>query len=163
MKSKIAILALGLLLVTAISIGCGKLSIPTGDGGSISISKDGELTVKGKDGEGSVSISGDQKLPKGFPSDIPIPKGATIEGSLQAKSNGKNSYTVTLTAKQDIEELTELYEKYMDKEGYEETSGWGDQSFWSMTGFKDEYMFSAMISGDSQEGSSVILVYGPRD
>lgn len=160
MKVKITILAISLLLIAALSIGCGKLSIPTGDGGTISVSKDGGLTVKGKDGE--ASFSSDQKIPKDFPKEIPIPKGSKVEGSFQAKSDGKKSFTVTLSAKQSVEELVELYEDYLDKSGYEDVSGWGDNSFWSTTGYKTDYYFSAMISEVENEGSSVILTYSPK-
>lgn len=121
----------------------GCISIPTGDGESIGLSKDG-VTIKTKDGEettitgdeeeGSISIQAtdadgnktsfnsttSEEIPADFPDSIPIPKEAVIKVGQASEMDGSHHFTVVYELENgDIAEYDDLYQEYAKENGYE--------------------------------------------
>lgn len=126
-------------LVMLILAGC--VTIPTGDGGSISLKKDGLTIQSGDDQQGSIDISvkGDgemtlsgtdesgqefkqkvskkQALPDGFPQDLPIP--ADVELTVIDSETGKGiQFIVSYTVEGQVIDFYKQYRAYVEQAGY---------------------------------------------
>ena len=98
----------GLILTTA---GCGKVAdkvsqkasekatekiIENETGGSVDLNtSDGKMKIKTKDGE--VTYGSGSELPKGWPSDVKLPKGITLNASTSSKTEGGVSMIISGT------------------------------------------------------------------
>ncbi|QUW22846.1 hypothetical protein JSQ81_04495 [Sporosarcina sp. Marseille-Q4063] len=136
-----------LLVITLLLTGC--ISIPTGDGGKMKLSKDG-VEIEGKDGEkssidldtdeGGLSITtGDEgeesgvtvnmgshaEVPDEFPQDISLPTNEflVMSGtSPKDKDDGYSRNSITLSYQiedDDFVESVEMYDKYLVENGFE--------------------------------------------
>lgn len=123
-------------LAILIFAGCG--SIPIGDGGSINMKKDG-VTIKGQQGsidvsvndEGEMKLSGtdesgqkfqqkiskEQKLPDGFPQDIPIPEGIELSVVESELSEGIQ-FIISYTVEGKVIDFYKQYRDYIEQTGY---------------------------------------------
>ena len=98
--------------------------LPPGAAKAIESSQDGKIKVtsgKGKcviketDGTGKVAITPDGgKLPKGFPKDVPVYRGATIVGAIQ-KDKG---HTLVLSSKDAPDTVLAAYDKVLKAQGW---------------------------------------------
>lgn len=138
---KRSLIVLSILFTMILLNGC--ISIPTGDGESIGLSKDG-VTIKTKDGEettitgdvddGSISIQGtdadgnktsfnsttSEEIPDDFPDSIPIPKEAVIKMGQASEMGGSHQLTVIYEVENDdIAKYDDLYREYANEGGYE--------------------------------------------
>ena len=91
-------------------------------GGDVEIDADGEsFSVEGEDGS-EFSVGSDE-LPDDFPTEVPIPEGATVESSSTVKTDGKAGWFVALTyADADAGDLADTSKSEMEDAGFEETS-----------------------------------------
>lgn len=80
-------------------------------------SKDGEFSVKTEDGEFSTS----QKLPEGFPKDIPLIDG-TIRQATSAKEGKKLGYSVMITPKANASAVPAEVRSKMTAAGFKPSS-----------------------------------------
>ncbi|WP_148040401.1 hypothetical protein [Brevibacillus fluminis] len=167
--------------------GCSSVSIPTGDGGKVEVANDGSsVNVTTADGgQGTVTVNGDQKgvsfqgtdaqgnksslqigeagsLPDGLPKEIPFPDNAVITASMAADNNGQKSYTVTFEVEQSIEDVTKLYQGYLQSNGYANTTETKMADLSMLSGDKDGYSLSVTITADAEKKGSVsgMVVYG---
>ena len=92
-------------VVTALVLALGAVAVAAcGSDATVRSTDDGKITVKGSGKKAEVTIKGDgsdltfnqQKIPAGFPSDVPLPKGLTrlaaTSGTAQAKPLFQVSY-----------------------------------------------------------------------
>lgn len=132
----------GLMLGWIVIFAAACISIPTGDGGTIKLSKDGatvktadgdELslnvdteaeayTYSGVDADGNTfqsTIGVSETLPAQFPKDIPIPDDVqltVIENTL----DGQHHYSVSFEAQGSVAEHYQTYRTYIDQSNYED-------------------------------------------
>lgn len=134
MRNTISLFAILLLL-------SGCVSIPTGSGEKISVSKDG-VEIEGKDGEkakidmdtkdgGYTITSGDgdvsqvgshAEIPERFPKDILLPDSQKLmlaSESLRSQDQNYNSFMLSYTMDDDMEESVEMYHNYLTENGFE--------------------------------------------
>ncbi len=76
-------------------------------------SKNGSVTIKGDNGKATLST--EQKLPAGFPTDVPIYQPSTIKFSA---SLSKGSYSVTLSTNDSSAMVEKYYEKQLPSNGW---------------------------------------------
>lgn len=169
-------ISLYLVMLLVITTGC--IAIPTGDGGSIKLSKDGvsiktadgeeasikvdakegSLSFKGKDAEGKeidYNLSTSNELPKQFPKDIPMPKAAKIVGSHSGSSDGSSVMIVSYEIKGKVSEYSKIYKDYLQKEGYADVeimSENDDAETQIVTGRLGDRSFSATVLTSSDAG-----------
>lgn len=85
------------------------------NGGEVDIdSKNGEITVKGKDG---ATYSSSKKPPKDWPAELALPKSATIVGSTETNQGGKY-LMVTGTTKDSAEAFAQSMEGQITGAGW---------------------------------------------
>ena len=95
--------------------GAAKAIESTQDGKIKVTSGKGELVIKEPDGTGKVALTPDGgKLPKGFPKDVPVYKGATILGAIQ-KDKG---HTLILNSKDAPDTVLATYDKVLKAQGW---------------------------------------------
>jgi hypothetical protein len=103
---KHVLFVLGLLGLLAVASACG--------GG-----EEREITLPGADGKVKVTTGGD--LPKDFPEDFPIFKGAKLTGSVEGEQEGQTGYFVTWETDSSVEEVTDFYKEELDKDPWKTT------------------------------------------
>lgn len=138
-RRNITIASLILCSVFLVS-GCGKNTVSTPGGGSVSQTDD-KITVTNDSGETTVFTT--DRLPEGFPSDVPVYPDATIQGS-QLSDYGTN---LSLQSKKTTAEVLAWY-----KNELVDTS-WKIASEYSMDN-------STWISGSKDDGSTIIVTVG---
>ncbi len=117
-------------------------------------SKNGQVTITSKDGKSTVSTS--QKLPAGFPSDVPVYQPSTIRFSA---SLTKNSYNVTLSTNDATDKVKAYYEKELKAEGWQLKPN-TQISFGSVTTSsytKDKAELTVVVTGDSDASKSTAV------
>jgi len=124
-----------LALAAPLAAGCGPSSSDAGDkiaekmiedqsGGDVKIDSDnGEVSIKGKDGE---SMSMGKTMPKGFPSDVKIPKSVKITSGSSLGDASKPLFNVTGASDESIKELNAAFAKNLG-------SGWKADSEMAIT------------------------------
>lgn len=147
----------------------GCISIPTGDGDSIKLTKDGvsikskdgeEMTVKGNEDGGSISIEGidgegdeinfkstsSEEIPDDFPDSIPIPEDAVITLGQETQMDGMHAFTVFYEVQDDdVEKYGDMYREYVTNSGYEiGLDHFSDDSI-QFSSNKDDGMFNFII------------------
>lgn len=174
---KIKRLAIFFGVLTLLS-GC--ISIPTGDGGKIKVSKDG-LEVEGEDGEktsvdvdteeGGYTIKSDEgqltqigshaEIPENFPGFILIPPKENIIMAVDTSEDGKTSIMLAFEMNGNMDEGTKKYEQYLLDNGYEvETVELGD-SMKSYQGNKEDHYLSYQFM-DADDHYTLQVMYGER-
>ena len=88
----ITVVALGALALTACGSSSSTRTIESKDG-KVTVNKDGKHATVSVNGEGNNKITfGDTKVPSGFPSDVPLPKGLTIKTAASGTRGSKAYY-----------------------------------------------------------------------
>ena len=154
MRLRTIVLALLLLVVPFVAAGCDSASdkiaekvVEEQTGGDVDIdTKDGEVSVSGKDG--AASFSSKDELPKGWPSDIDLPKDAKIKGSSSVKADGGTNYTVTAEDEDSLDDIVDHFQDELD--GWKSTSSTDSEADGRASSFqtweKDKQMFTLVVS-----------------
>lgn len=112
------IVLLGVALVSGVLLaGCGSVSIPipTGDGGSVTVDTDGDVTVNGDQG----SIGTGSGLPKGFPTDeVPVIEGPVAGGVAVKQADGTQGYSFAVTVDDDVDSAADRASALLTDAGY---------------------------------------------
>jgi hypothetical protein len=138
---KLALLIIPCLLIGAIAVACG--------GG-------GSKTVK--IGDSNVSVSG--KMPSGFPSDFPVYKGASVQGSINSSQGGIKGTAVTWTTGDSVDKVTAYYDQQFKdgpwKSSANGTAGGG--SYWMADSPDGKQAGYVMVTSSSGKTSIVATV-----
>ena len=97
---KRVLLMVGLLSLLTVASACG--------GG------EKKVTLPGADGEVKVTTGGE--LPKEFPDDFPIFKGAKLTGTVMGEQEGQAGFFATWETDSSMEEVTDFYKEALDKD-----------------------------------------------
>lgn len=89
-------------------------------GGKVKVNKK-KGTVEFKTKEGTIK-TGDKQLPDDFPKDVPVYKGAKIEGSISSQGAQGAGMTIILEARAGFDTVASYYRKEMPAEGWQEIS-----------------------------------------
>lgn len=119
-------------------------------------SKNGSITVTGKDGKATLSTS--QKLPAGFPADVPVYQPSTIKF---AASLAKDSYSVALGTNDSADKVTSFYDKQLAAEGWKMKENsqitFGAVTTTSYTKDKSDLTVIITGAGDAAKSTAVSL------
>ncbi len=148
-----------ILLISLLSVaGCSLDSLNMGDT-KVSVDKD-TGNVKVQNDKGNLSVSGDNKLPEGYPESLfPLPAGASISSSMtgEAPNNavGK-TYVVSANCSDSKADLLKFYEGKL-----KDASNYKVQEFstsTNITGSKDKYAFVVNVfDNDSSRTLTISL------
>jgi len=97
---KRVLLMVGLLSLLAVASACGG----------------GEKKVTLPGGEGEVKVTTGGELPKEFPDDFPIFKGAKLTGTVTGEQEGQTGYFATWETDASMQEVTDFYKEALDKD-----------------------------------------------
>ena len=106
------------LIVAALFLLSGCLSmtektVKDKDGNKVTIDENkGKVKIKDKTGETSAEFGGSGKLPKGFPKDIPIYKGAKIETSISSKNEQGTTKLVSFEVKSSLQKVLYIFRRF---------------------------------------------------
>lgn len=139
--------------------GCfgGKVSLPIGENGEkVTIEEDGEgVTIEGENGD-SISF-GEQKLPEGWPDDIPLADDYEVISSFSTKESGQTSLSLMyVTTKMTFDEVWELYTSYASTSGYTQSYEAATPGYNTLVLEGEGETLSFSVS--SEEGSKEITV-----
>jgi hypothetical protein len=133
--------------------------------GKVQIDDDGKkITVKGEDGEGTISFGEETELPDDFPEDdVPLPDGGSVRAAISGEQSGKQTFSLTYAIDgDDVSSAADDYRSKLENAGFEiERStqvGSGDAGFNSFQAVGtdwDVYVFSAGGTGGDQGAFSI--------
>lgn len=146
--------ATGFLLTRATEQGLSGLT-----GGKAKLdTKTGTVTVNG--GKDKATLSTEQKLPAGFPSDVPVYQPSTIKFSA---SLSKDTYNVTFSTNDSSALVTKYYDKQLPANGWsiKENSqvSFGSVTTTTYTKGKSELTLVVTGAGNSSSATAVSLSY----
>lgn len=122
--------------------GTDNISIPLGDGESISVggSEEGGFTLEAEDKDGETfSLSSSKDVPEEFPSEIPFPNEYQIINTAKINDNGNEAITVSyLTETMSVDGLLEMYKTFMEENGYESNMEISTDGYNTLSMQKDE-------------------------
>ncbi|HEX21232.1 MAG TPA: hypothetical protein ENH19_01090 [Actinobacteria bacterium] len=121
MKTKF--LALVMVIATLVLLtGClstTERTIKDKAGNKVTIDQNnGKLKLKDKTGERSAEFGDNVKLPKDFPKDIPIYKGAKVQTSISTKNDKGTTKIVSFEVEASQKKVSDFYQKALNKSGY---------------------------------------------
>jgi len=112
------------IVANAMRMATGQKTDVDVDGGTVRFSsEDGDVVISGGDGA---------KLPKSFPKDIPVYKGASV---LQSAVHNETEFSVTLQTKDSMRKVADYYRSTMKSKGWteEQVLDTGNQSIQAYT------------------------------
>ncbi len=129
-------------------------------GGDVDIdTKDGSVSVKTEDGDGSFSIGGNQKLPDDFPkNEIPYLKEESVSSTLSSTSEGKKSWWVTTQVNNSYDEAKGYFESNIAEPAYSDITNYsfGESTTFNATG--SDYELSVTVSSNDGKTSVSYVV-----
>lgn len=173
------------VLVAVVLVGC--IKIPTGDGGSIKLSKDGvtianeegnttdiqyddkegQLKITdGEDGEAfNVTVGTNSELPDGFPTEIPIADDATIIQSANMSEGNELYFMITYASKNPIESIKDLYRHYINGSDYVQVDPLHDTNelFEEVDMYHgmiedEKYFMVSIFEDEDSDGGEIVMV-----
>lgn len=136
----------------------GGLSALTGGKAKVD-SKNGSVTIT--DDKKKSTLSTSQKLPDGFPSDVPVYQPSTIRFSA---SLAKNSYNVTLSTNDSPDAVKAYYTKQLKNEGWQEKAN-SSITFGAITTTtytKESKEVTVVVTGNSDASRSTAVSLSVR-
>jgi hypothetical protein len=125
----------------------------SGGKAKVDLSK-GQITIKDKQGEMTMTQGGGAQLPDGFPNDVPVYPGAAI--TMSAKQ--PKAFMVMLTSKDDKKKVADTYKSTLKAQGWEEGSSMDMGDVTSLE-YKKEKEKRTLVIGISKDnaGSRITL------
>ena len=122
-------------------------------------SKDGSVTVKGKDGE-TVSVGSSRKLPDDFPkNDIPFIAQKEVTFVITSSSEGKKNWSVTTTVDKTFEEAVAYFDGKIKAPDFDNVSSYGSGDSQSYSGKGAKYSLYVTVSkGKSGDPTDVTYI-----
>lgn len=122
-------------------------------------SKNGSVTVKGKDGE-TMSVGSSRKLPDDFPkNDIPFIAQKEVTFVITTSSEGKKNWSVTTTVDKSFEEATTYFDGKIKTPDYESVSSYGSGDSQSYSGKGSKYsLYVTVTKGKDGEPTDITYI-----
>ncbi|HEX21231.1 MAG TPA: hypothetical protein ENH19_01085 [Actinobacteria bacterium] len=120
--------------------------------------KNVKVKIKDKNGETSAELGGSGKLPKGFPRDVPIYKGAKIKTSISTKNEQGNGQMVTIEANSTLKKVGDFYMKELSSSGYKSTGKFSQDNLLTIIYEKDNVSVTVIITQLKDKTSANINV-----
>lgn len=118
----------------------------------VKVESDG-VTVTGKDGQ-QVSIGGENKLPDGFPSEVPVYDGATITSSVSTEQGFLVGFTTTDAPR----EVLDWYKSELAAGGWEVKSNMESDSGGLLTATMTGWSLGVNVGGGDSGGETTIVL-----
>lgn len=154
----------------------GCISIPTGDGGKIKLSKDG-VEIEGEDGkkakievdtkEGGSTITTDDgstiqmgshaEMPKDFPSDLLVPAKEKLVNVTETTDGEKMGYMLIYQLDDVMKDNIQKYKNYLVENSYEINEVELGDTMVSLQGNKEETFLAYQFMGEDGEYSLSVL------
>jgi len=131
------------LIVAALFLLSGCLSTPEKTakdktGNKVTVDgKNGKVKIKYKKGWSSTESGDNVKLPKGFPKDIPIYKGAKVKTARTLKNYRGTSKLVIFEVKSSLQKVSDFYQKELSDAGYHISGTFSSDKLTSFSAEKD--------------------------
>jgi hypothetical protein len=167
----VAALVVCAIALTFFASGCGFLAqkaaektIEGATGNKVDINGD-KVSVQAEDGT-KVEVGGEQKLPEGFPTEVPIYAGAKIVGSTTAAGGeSQTSYTVSYLAPDEMAVVARWYTSKLKSGGWKSvmTAQTGDGAI--MASERGDLTVNVSVNPSSTEKgfrTQVVVVVGPK-
>lgn len=133
----------------------------TGDDYDVSIDKDGDYSITGKDGENiNVNSGKNTKVPDNWPSSVPIPAGVSVSyAAVIAGEAGETTSTLNYSTDENIEKISNLYKEELVANGWTIGSqvSTGDGFMLSATQGEKDFV-TVYLSGTNQKTDVTISV-----
>lgn len=119
-----AVVLLGVTTLAACGGGSDavKTAIDKATNGKVKVDKNGnQITIKDKNGGGSMSFGGGTDLPKDFPKgDVPLPKNAKLQAAISGDQNGKQYFALTYVVDNngDLAKVADDYKSALEDAGF---------------------------------------------
>lgn len=150
MKNKVFLVVLAVALLGG---GCGRTKTTRVGDAAVTTRADGSGTVEIKTDQGNMTITGGvNKLPDGWPYDVPVSDNATVVSSLVSTDGS----TVTLEEKGSVNEIAEAYRASMKEAGWVETSYSAFGTIIGLTWTQAESLLSASLQ--QEPGSDKVQI-----
>lgn len=165
-RVRLGVLACVIALAVGVS-GCGAIAEKAGEkiagdaiGGKVDV-EDDKVTVTGDDG--STIISGEQELPDGFPSDVPVYEDARITASLTGGSDSEPTYTITFLSNGETAKVYDWYMAQIKAKGWKIGMTIPPDQGGFISAEKGSLLLNAGISATTEDGAktSVVLTVVP--
>lgn len=155
----------------AIEEGAGGANVDISDGGmsfesedgsfSYQIDDEGNVVMKGEDGETSYTTGGAAEVPDGWPAFLNLPPDAEILASSTSTDGDQKTATVMAEFSGDTKETYEGFKAMLEGEGFEITSDSlttsSDGSFAVVSAESGERMVSVSVSGNADGTGSISI------
>lgn len=130
-------------------------------GGKVDVDadKDGNFSVKSKDGDSSVGFGSDQKLPDDFPKGVSnYLSEKSIVFVLTSKNENKQTWSVTTTVDKSFADASSYFEGKIKDPEYTEVTSYGFGNSKTLYGKKDNYSVSVTVA-EGSDGSDTTVSY----
>ncbi|WP_312111231.1 hypothetical protein [Brevibacillus reuszeri] len=166
-----------LLVVASIAVlsACGSTKTITTSDGSVTISDNGKsvsaessngskveatdqkVTINSENG-GKTEITSDKTLPDTFPKDVPLPDNAAIDGSVKSSIEGTNTVIVTLFTDMSVNDVSQLYSKFMKDNGYQNTMETVTNDMSLNSGTLNKQTLQVVSQPDEDKGKTMVMI-----
>ncbi len=131
----------------------------------VKVNKDGNsVSVQGNDGQ-SVTIGQSNKLPDGFPEDVPVYDPATVTNSMSLASDKGSTFSVQLETEDTVETVSAWYDTELKGKGWtiKGTMNSADSGA-LITSEKADQVLSVTIApgSGSDTKTTIALTYAPK-
>ena len=139
-------------------------ALKTATGGAVDVQGD-SVTIKGKDGS-EATVSGDTKIPAGFPSEVPLRDDGTVKAVITNQTpSGGTSYMINIQFKVPQNELLEWYKTELEKGGWTITSTVATGDGGMVAAEKGDLQVNVVTAADNSDGftSVITMQAGPKN
>ncbi len=127
-------------------------------GGKVDVnSNDGSFSVSSKDGDSSISVGSNQKLPDGFPkSDIPYITEKAVTFSMNSTNDGKKEWSTTTTISKSFEEAKTYFAGVVKEPDYTNITTYGYGNTQTYYGKGSKYTVSITVSKNTDDNTVLV-------
>lgn len=151
------------MLIGLMPAGCGKkpeekrleraIEKQTGGKAKVNLAKDSiDMKIKTAEGEMTIASGGGAKIPKDFPKDVYVYKGASVTMSMTLP----DGHSVTLQTKDSVEKAVEAYKKQMEAQGWKQQAA-VDMGETAMLSYEKGERAVAISFSQADEGTQITI------
>ena len=129
------------------------------DGEVITADSDGNMTMSGEDGDSTFTSGENAELPEGWPEYMALPDGASITTAATTADGEQKIGTVTAEVDGDVKEIYETYKSAIEDEGFEISDSFTNSSsgdLGTISGEKGDVSVTVYV-GEGDGGATITL------